>query len=639
MHQEKVDQLLEFGLEGVDLIRARNVLQNHNWNLEAAVNSLLTGMTESTLNDAEPPPLIDLTGPDSEPFARPSAPSPPPLDEQIGHVSSGTSTLRPSTRDDPKQEWALVPASGPQLSQPQPQPHEASDIDRAIQASLNETFLNASQYTDPIPSERIRPPNRPVALRLTHPAQGDALVLQALYAVPQIRDALLGYVPVSDQIPSSDDYWRGTEVYPVGPDHKTPPAEASIHRMQRLFSFMALTHRAYLNVDSTVDAMSKLDELGWERSIKTRCSLIDVLSRAVVAREAMSHSGTVGRRLFRSLLEGETPIEVDAIPLRVSPQHNALFPCLFESISPRAFRELADVLVFDIDRTKAESERHDKSHREPFTYPSSVFLDQFMVSHETRVNDRMSKHRNAELELQLLRAKKKELLSPHNKDSLKSIRTTLRYLDTHAYAADSTRQASLEDLRSRLRAIADRLEEEAKVLEEQISTAESIMSETFVVSEPQHQEYELRAVIIDDGQYGRTHTLAYIQDPFGIWFRMNDLEIVQTRVEHALRDASGLHLGGGPCLLFYSRATVKESPQTIDPGEMVQEPYRTQVYEDNARFAQEISGTMCMNDGLQHRASAVATEKVGETMEVSVNGAEHAVSMDIDMPPGLVRLA
>ncbi|KZT59270.1 hypothetical protein CALCODRAFT_493820 [Calocera cornea HHB12733] len=589
MQQEQVDQLLSLALEGVDSIRARNVLQNHNWDLEAAVNSLLTGMTENTLNDTEPPPLIDLTGPDSEPFVRPFPPSPALMKQQTAEGNSDTSALRPSTREDPKQEWALVPASAPQQPQPQPEEHEVSDIDKAIQASLNETYLNAPQYSDLPSNARVRAPDGPVVLRLTQPAQGEALVLQALYAIPQIRDAILGYVPVSDQKPTSDDYWRGIEVYPFGPDHKINTAEDYIHRLQRLFSFMMLTTRSYLNIDSTANVMNEPDGIGFKPSVPTRCSLLDVLSRAVI-HQASAQPGKRGRRLFRSVLEGEDAIEVDAITLHVSPQYNALFPCLFESISPRSFRELADVLVFEVDRSKAESQRTEQGNREPFAYPSDIFLDQFMVSQETRVTERMGRHRTAELELQLLRVKKKELLFPQNKDSLRSLRTTVTYLEKYAGAADSSRHASLEDLRSRLRATADQIEKEATVLEAQISQAENVMSETFFVSEPQHQEYTLRAVIIDDGQYGREHTFAYIQDPSGVWFKMKDLDIVPTRVEHALRDTSGLHFGGGPCLLFYSRKMVKEALRPTDTSKTVPEPYRTQVSQDNDRFAQELRG-------------------------------------------------
>lgn len=81
-----------------------------------------------------------------------------------------------------------------------------------------------------------------------------------------------------------------------------------------------------------------------------------------------------------------------------------------------------------------------------------------------------------------------------------------------------------------------------------------------------------------DGLFGRSHIYSYTKDNKGVWWKIVDYQvsevkpsdprcsfstvtfIFQVTEDMVLNDHTGLHLGAGPLLLFYSRAN------SIDPG-------------------------------------------------------------------------
>jgi hypothetical protein len=99
-------------------------------------------------------------------------------------------------------------------------------------------------------------------------------------------------------------------------------------------------------------------------------------------------------------------------------------------------------------------------------------------------------------------------------------------------------------------------------------------------------QYDLRVVFMHDGLYGRKHLYSYVHDK-SFWWKIADSLIekvnnyqhtsighllrnlisphpiaLQVSEEAVLNDHTGLHLGAGPYLLFYSRAL----PENVDPA-------------------------------------------------------------------------
>ena len=75
----------------------------------------------------------------------------------------------------------------------------------------------------------------------------------------------------------------------------------------------------------------------------------------------------------------------------------------------------------------------------------------------------------------------------------------------------------------------------------------------FDCPELQQCRYDLRAVLMHTGLPGRKQIYSYVQDVEGVWWKTVDHEVVEVPEETVLTDPTGLHLGAGPYLLFYSR--------------------------------------------------------------------------------------
>lgn len=55
------------------------------------------------------------------------------------------------------------------------------------------------------------------------------------------------------------------------------------------------------------------------------------------------------------------------------------------------------------------------------------------------------------------------------------------------------------------------------------------------------------------GLPGRKQIYSYVQDVEGTWWKSVDTDVDEVPEETVLTDPTGIHLGAGPYLLFYSR--------------------------------------------------------------------------------------
>jgi len=68
----------------------------------------------------------------------------------------------------------------------------------------------------------------------------------------------------------------------------------------------------------------------------------------------------------------------------------------------------------------------------------------------------------------------------------------------------------------------------------------------------------------------RSHLWTYFKEGVGAsskWWKANDLELTEVDERTVLEESIGLHMGGGPYMLFYARAT----PDPVPEGEALHE--------------------------------------------------------------------
>jgi len=97
------------------------------------------------------------------------------------------------------------------------------------------------------------------------------------------------------------------------------------------------------------------------------------------------------------------------------------------------------------------------------------------------------------------------------------------------------------------------MESQVKEIEMEISKLEKQSSEVLEVPELKQYRYDLRAVLVHDGQFGRSHIYSYTYDKEK-WWLTNDQEVHEVHEDLVLNDTAGLHYGAGPYMLLYSRA-------------------------------------------------------------------------------------
>lgn len=154
---------------------------------------------------------------------------------------------------------------------------------------------------------------------------------------------------------------------------------------------------------------------------------------------------------------------------------------------------------------------------------------------------------------------------------MSDLRSTLHYYEHVAEKGDETRQRVLERTANQvndiLTMVTSKVEGIFAPFVEVESPPKSISSDIdhrlgklqvevntiFDCPELQQFRYDLRSVLMHTGLPGRKQIYSYVQDVEGSWWKTVDTEVVEVPEETVLTDPTGVHLGAGPYLLFYSR--------------------------------------------------------------------------------------
>ncbi|KAF7969673.1 hypothetical protein HWV62_26731 [Athelia sp. TMB] len=517
-----------------------------------------------------PSPVIDLTGDEDTEMARAlEASLQTPSNPQLGPAPKSTNDWQVAIR--PNAE------SGPAVSQ------DDQQMSRAIQESLQGSFDQAAEdQLETLPlSANFRKDKRPMALRPSKPSYAyAALIVQALFFVPQVRLAVSRYRPSSEQLESIPD-----------------PEEDFMWTLLDLFTMMDLALTAQLVPD---DLISKFEISGWTRPTDLPCKLSNdfydkfseiveqIISRMLIITDPSSRQK--GRMFHFSYGNGtgddtigDLPDVTSIVSVTVGSNSNEgsqdLMSCLSAQFAPpgneaqrkqNVILELSDIVAFELH----PGYRGSAKDRKPFSFPKVIYLDQFMQENADFAQAARARQRAISEEVDKLTLRKKSLTSFDNKNTLKDLRSTVYYYEQVADAnGDATRQADIERTCNKLKHILASIENEVKstyllqlvhhllmpllAIDAKIIELNAESQTLFDVPEMQANGYNLRAVFIHDGLFGRRSLYSYVQDQ-DKWWKTHDASVTEVTEETVLSDSTGLHLGAGPYMLIYSQNMPEE---------------------------------------------------------------------------------
>ncbi|KAN0094833.1 hypothetical protein V8E55_003120 [Tylopilus felleus] len=460
--------------------------------------------------------------------------------------------------------WAIVPSH-------QNESNDANymqNLDRAIKASLE--TMGDSDALEPFPVEQqLRRDGCPVVLRPSlHTMVYAASILQGLFYVPQVRQRMASWRP---PIPSNEE----EAAAPMsGPDF-------TMWALSEIFTHMDLARLCDLNVDKRLPAFNIES---WERpaqppgdlSRKFFTRLSATLEKAFVEQFARSGQPLPKPRLLHfqygsGISEpGELLQETSIVPIDVNGgESNDLIGRLSAQLSrPQSepgkqsvIFEPSEVVAFELVRSSPSTAAGGSgTDRKPFMYPKSIYLDQFLRVNVELAQGKRAQRREMLEEVQTLVSHKNTLTHFDSKDTLKDLRSSIFYFENVANGGgDPEREISIEATTRKLKSILTTIEESIKTTNEKVETLRTRTETLLDCEELQQYKYDLRVVFVHDGLYGRKHLYSYVHDK-SCWWKIADSLIEKVPEEVVLNDQAGLHLGAGPYLLLYSRATDGPAP-------------------------------------------------------------------------------
>ncbi|KAF8452404.1 hypothetical protein L210DRAFT_2031624 [Boletus edulis BED1] len=524
--------------------------------------------------------------------------------------------------------WAVVPSH-------QNESNEANylqNLNRAIEASLE--TMGDSDALEPFPVEQqLRRNGCPVVLRPSmHTMVYAASILQGLFYVPQVRRRMASWRP---PMPTNEE----EVALPMG------GLDFTLWALSEIFTHMDLARLCDLNVDKRLPAFNiepwdRPAQPPGELSRKFFARLSATLEKAFVEQFAHSGQPLPKPRLLHfqygsGISEpGELLQETSIVPIDVNGgESNDLIGRL--SVQPSKLQsepgkqcvifEPSEVVAFELVRpssTPGTTANGNGSDRKPFTYPKSIYLDQFLRKNVELAQTKRAQKREMLQEVQQLLLHKNTLTHFDNKDTLKDLRSAIFYFETVADAKDDLeREVSIQATTWKLKSILTTIEDEVKATDERINMLRTEAETLLDCEELQQFKYDLRVVFVHDGLYGRKHLYSYVHDK-SCWWKIADSLIEKVSEDTVLNDQAGLHLGAGPYLLLYSR--ICDSPAPVLPWmDDIKDDVKAANREFLSQLPPELVGDIVRDEedvsfpGITSSGPVMKNGRVGERMDVS----------------------
>ncbi|KAI0080449.1 hypothetical protein K474DRAFT_1695753 [Panus rudis PR-1116 ss-1] len=602
---QDVDTLRSTLMSDLSFEAILSVLRRHKGDVEKAASALLEGDKGDS-----PPPYNTLPanfGKDNTQSIGPRTP-PPSKPEKTDHAVIDltadedpelSKALQASLEDQgphfgpsqraPDPSWAMVPSNAPSSAAP-PGMSEEESLQRAIEQSRLEASAMEENWgeLEELPLEnRIRIGDRsdsqisittqentdllysPVALRPTNVSMIYAsLIVHALFFVPQVRYevAQWRYIPTNMDESESD----------AGPIEVTPPQEGDdfvMWSLQETFINMDLARITDLNVDQ---AMLAFEPPEWKFLSESIGDLAhQFYNKLTWVIENRLQEGRRNRlRLFwfrygfsdaepyAGPLNKTSDMCIVKVTVRGTSDANDLLSCLSLELAPTSDNGPRQVISTPSSVVAFELLRHvwpsSPGNRQAFSFPPYVYLDQFLRENAALAEEKRKQQTELQTKVIELQRRRAALTSHNNRDTLADLRSSIYYYENVAEDdEDSIRKDAIAEITARLKASLAKIEEELQNIDRTITEYQQEVTRVFDTPEFQKHRYDLRAVLVHSGQYGRSHVYSYVQHG-GLWYHIVDHTVTEVPEKTVFNDDTGLYYNAGPFLLIYSRAYAED---------------------------------------------------------------------------------
>lgn len=237
----------------------------------------------------------------------------------------------------------------------------------------------------------------------------------------------------------------------------------------------------------------------------------------------------------------------------------------------------SDVVAFQLSRSLSD--------RTLFSFPTHFYLDRFLNDKASLSTEKHRLQQELLSEVTQLEKRKAALTQFEGRDTLADLRSAVHYYENVAEDdGDEMRRGMIQDTATTLRKIIASLEVELHSIEDSIAKCKVEADQVFDCPELQELKYELRAVLMHDGFYGRNHLYSYVKHK-GAWWKTTENAVFEVPETEVVEDPAGLHLGAGPFLLIYSRSMLPEEENAKLPWP---ERIKNAVKENNMTFFDEL---------------------------------------------------
>ncbi|KAF8805609.1 hypothetical protein BYT27DRAFT_7192382 [Phlegmacium glaucopus] len=576
--QEKENGDYLASVVNVDTYIARRMLRKHNGDVDKAADAILAGdLGEDVWHQhrTTPEPMYSQDGLDMATPTASSIVTPIPSssvidlttdDEELTRAiqmsmedSSQTVPTFTASQRAPHPDWQMVRSNAPVSNSTTT--HEDHSLNEAIQASLKDFTEDVDV---PHVKQSIREGGRPIALCPSIPSFAyAALVLQALYFVPQVRSAvaILRLPEIDPQAPFGD-------------------SSRAMRDLIELFANMDLAQLATLIDVELLPSLGVGQLEGLSRIGEAAADVVAKMAKLIEDHiEAESSGNEEIDRLFS--FSYNTVKLIDKLPqINNPPQtstvvavdfggdsvHNDLISCLSDNLNKfyrngsrhEVIIKPSEVCTFHLRRAPVIA-GHAKASPDPFVFPKSIFLDRFLFHNLEFTNEKRELEQRMTDEIKELMTHKATLTRFNDRDTVRDLRATIHYYEHVAQAGDDPdRQQLLKRTIMHLQDVMTMIMGKVEDIDHEIERLQAEVATLYDCPELQQYQYDLRAVLVHTGFPGRKQIYSYVQDIEGVWWKTVDHEVTGVPEETVLTDPAGLHFGSGPFLIFYSRHLTDE---------------------------------------------------------------------------------
>ncbi|WWC60665.1 uncharacterized protein I303_103240 [Kwoniella dejecticola CBS 10117] len=475
------------------------------------------------------------------------------LDDQSENLNS---LFGPSNKDDVDGKLSLVPASQNNTSS---MSKEDEDMDRAIQESLmTASFHSASALKDsnrPQPTERRE--GAPVVLysESGHSTYA-ANFFQAMYAVPQLREAVAGVL--ASNLASE------------------PSSKGKI--ISQIYEASGSSTSSFTEVDDQMRELRNGREPNQlppnQPGVDLHCLFVNEMTDLVRSQAGTTPATGTGQaltkldpRLFQTLVDGDPPQRSSFVTFSRS---NAISPDIYSHLaqllwntdsSSQSLVELGDVLTVMLEWSAG-------AKREIWKLDERVVLDRFMKSNATYAAQKRAHQSVMAGNARRTQEKIDRLTTHEGNDYQRSISALIEHLDNSPPTKDHLQNESRQEMTDKLDHILKVLQQKVSDLKAELEeNSQAASSSLFETDKPEYNQhvYVLRGILFHDGALvGGNHLYSYVCGEDGRWWKIQEHEIESVEWETIGSDKTGLWMDGGAYMLVYSREGPRPAPPSPD---------------------------------------------------------------------------